>query len=302
MDGMETTGTNQPILTPCEAADFALALHDAPAGYIGRVPVPVLAYHPSASLRERREAFREVYDAIVARIGEPTLYGGSADGPNVRWRDAARTVLLSATRHHAELSVHPTEYLESEERRTFEWGGAWSADEHHDFDLLPYIWQLDRSGPGERPVERPGGRMASSLDHFESALGLLLGAWIEQLSVQVGGDWAGFSLTSGADRGRQLQISYSLPDGLHVSVDDRDGEDSPERARLMFSRGWHSRDRGWWQAEFPQPERPEAAEAARLALAELRARGTSQPNELRARDASCKDRGELLLPGLGIRN
>ncbi len=302
MDGMETTGTNQPILTPGEAADFALTLHDAPEAWIGRGPVPVLAYGPGASLRDRREAFREVYEAIVARIGEPTLYGGSADGPNIRWRDGARTVLLAGNRHRAELSVHPTDSLEADERRTFAWGGAWSADEPHDFDLLPYLWQLDRSGPGERPVEHPGGRTASSLEHFESALELMLAAWVEQLSVQVGDDWAGFCLTSGADRGRQLQISYSRPDGLHVSVDDRDGEDTHERAQVMLSRGWQSRDRGWWQAEFPEPERPETREAARLALAELRARGTKEPHELRARDVSCKDRGELLLPGLGIRH
>ncbi|MGW6458519.1 hypothetical protein ACWF94_21825 [Streptomyces sp. NPDC055078] len=299
---METTGTNQPILTPGEAAEFARALHDTPDAFAGHGPVPVLAYEPGASLRNRRESFRAVYAAIVARIGEPTLYGGSADGPNVRWRDARRIVLLSGNRHRAQLSVHDTDAFEHQELRTFEWGGAWSASEPHDFDLLPYLWQLDRTGPGESPVERTGGRMASSLEHFESALELMLAAWVEQLSVQVGGDWAGFSLTSGADRGRQLQISYALADGLHVSVDDRDGEDSPERARLMRSRGWHSRDRGWWQAEFPEPERPETAEAARLAIAELRARGTREPKDLRARDVSCKDRGELLLPGLGIRH
>ncbi|MGW4027756.1 hypothetical protein ACWEFL_00315 [Streptomyces sp. NPDC004838] len=302
MDGMETTGTNQPTLDPGRAAEFALMLHDAPGAYFGRAPVPVLAYDPMASLRERRDAFHQVYAAIVNRIGEPTVYGGSAHGPNVRWRDARRTVLLHGTTHWALLSVHNTDFLEHAEHRSFDWGGGWGAAEPHGFDLLPYIWQLDRGGPGERPVERTGGRMASCLEHFESALQLMLAAWVEQLPVQVGGDWAGFSLTSAADRGRQLQISYSLEDGLHVSVDDRDGEDSPERALLMRSRGWQSRDRGWWQAEFPEPERPETVEAARLALAELRARGTREPKELRARDVSCKDRGELLLPGLGIRH
>ncbi|GAA2225526.1 hypothetical protein GCM10010232_08400 [Streptomyces amakusaensis] len=299
---METTGTNQPTLTPGEAAQFALTLHDATATRAGHGPRAVLVHEPGASLRERRESFREVYGAIVARIGEPTLYGGSAHGPNVRWRDARRIVLLSGDCHRARLSVHDTEGMEADELRTFAWGGAWAADEPHDFDLLPYIWQLDRSGPGERPTEHTGGRTASSLEHFASALELMLGAWIEQLPVQVGGDWAGFSLTSDADRGRRIQLSYALADGLHVSVDDRDGEDTPERDRLMRSRGWHSRDRGWWQAEFPDPDRPEAAEAARLAIAELRARGTLEPKDLRARDVSCKDRGELLLPGLGIRH
>ncbi|MFF8954388.1 hypothetical protein [Streptomyces sp. NPDC014894] len=299
---METTGTDQPILPPGEAGEYALTLYDAPSATAGHGSLPVLSHAPGAPLRERRESFRRVYEAVVARIGEPTLYGGSAHGPSVRWRDARRIVLLAGDLHRARLSVHDTDALEAAEARTFDWGGAWSADEPHDFDLLPYLWQLDRSGPGERPAERVGGRTASSLEHFASALELMLAAWVEQLPVQAGGDWAGFSLTSAADRGRRLQISYALADGLHVSVDDRDGADTPERAALMRSRGWHSRDRGWWQAEFPDPERPETAEAARLALAELRARGTTGPKELRARDVSCKDRGELLLPGLGIRH
>jgi hypothetical protein len=238
----------------------------------------------------------------VARIGEPTLYGGSAEGPNVRWRDGSRLVLLAGSRNRAQLSVHSTDALEHEERRTFEYGGAWSADEPHDFNFLPYAWQLDRSGPGERPIERPGGRMASSLEHFESALELLLAAWVEQLPVQVGEDWASFCVTSGADRGRQLLVSFSLADGLHVSIDDRDGEDSPERAQLMRSRGWQFRDRGWWQTDFEDPERAEVSAVARLAVRELRARGSKEPEELRARDVSCKDRGELWLPGLGIRH
>ncbi|MFI6289263.1 hypothetical protein ACIBCM_31725 [Streptomyces sp. NPDC051018] len=302
MEGMETTGTNLPALDHGRAAEFALMLHDTPEAHLGRAPVPVLAYEPRASLRERRDAFHGVYAAIVARVGEPTIYGGSASGPNVRWRDAGRTVLLHGTAHWALLSVHDTDELERAEHRSFAWTGGWSAAEPHDFDLLPYLWQLDRGGPGERPAERTGGRMASCLEHFESALELMLAAWVEQLPVQVGRDWAGFSLTSTADRGRQLQVSYALGDGLHVSVDDRDGGDSSEHARMMHSRGWHSRDRGWWQAEFPEPERAETTEAARLAMAELRARGTREPKELRARDVSCKDRGELLLPGLGIRH
>ncbi|MCX4819548.1 hypothetical protein OG883_06420 [Streptomyces sp. NBC_01142] len=299
---MENTGTNQPILMPADAAEFARTLHDAPDPHFGRDPVQVLAYEPGASLRDRREAFRVVYEAVVTRIGEPTLYGGSAEGPNVRWRDGSRLLLLAGNGNRAQLSVHDTDALETEERRTFEYGGAWSADEPHDFDFLPYAWQLDRSGPGERPIEQPGSRMASSLEHFESALKLLLAAWVEQLPVQVGEDWASFCVTSGADRGRQLLVSFSLADGLHVSIDDRDGEDSPERAQLMQSRGWQTRDRGWWQTDFEVPERAEVSAVARLAVAELRARGTQEPEELRARDVSCKDRGELWLPGLGIRH
>lgn len=301
MGDMETTGTNRPILDPDAAADLARALFDTPGEFIGRAPVPVLSFEPGSPLRRRRECFGEVYGAIVARLGEPTLYGGSACGPDVRWRDGGRTVLLNGTGHWALLSVHDTALLEAAERRSFSWGGAWTITEPHDVDLLPYLWRLDRGGPGERPAEHPSARPMPGLDHFESALALLLGAWIEQLPVQVGDDWAHFTLTSAADRGRRLQVSYGIEDGLVVSVDDRDGPCSPEHERLMRSRGWHSHDRGWWQAEFPDPDLADAAEGARIVLTELRARGTVSPDQLRARDITCRDRGELLLPGLGIR-
>ncbi|MGV9313874.1 hypothetical protein ACWDR0_17045 [Streptomyces sp. NPDC003691] len=298
---METTGTNRPIRDPDTAAALARALHERPGEFIGRDPVPVLSFEPGASLRDRREALGPVYGAIVARTGEPTLRGGSARGPDVRWRDARRTVLLSGAGPWALLSVHDTAALEAAERRSFDWGGAWSRDEPHDPGLLPYLWRLDRGGPGEPPADYPAGCPLPGLDHFASALELLLAAWVEQLPVQVGDDWAAFTLTSSADRGRRFQLSYARRDGLLVSVDDRDGEDSPERGLLMRARGWHCRDRGWWQSEFPDPDRSQAAEAARTVLTELRARGTAAPDQLRARDASCRDRGTLLLPGLGIR-
>lgn len=301
MGGMETTGGNQLIRDPGTAAAFARALHETPGDFIGRDPVPVLSFEPGASLRDRREAFGAVYGAIVARTGEPTLHGGSARGPDIRWRDPRRTVLLSGAGTWALLSVHDTDLLEAAERRSFDWGGAWSPAEPHDVGLLPYLWRLDRSGPGEPPADYPTGRPVAGLDHFASALELLLAAWVEQLPVQVGDDWAAFTLTSSADRGRRFHLSYARGDGLLVSVDDRDGGDSPERGDLMRSRGWHSHDRGWWQAEFPDPDRPHTAEAARTVLAELYARGTSAPSQLRVRDASCRDRGTLLLPGLGIR-
>lgn len=296
------TGTDQPTLSPADAAEFAQQLHDTAGPHIGRPPVPVLVYEPGASLRERREAFRSVYEAVVARIGEPTLYGGSSGGPNVRWRGSGRLVLLSGDRQRAQLSVHDTVVLEEEEHRTFEWGGAWTGGEPHDFDFLPYVWQLDRGGPGERPTTRPGGRLAAGLDHVESSLELLLAAWVEQLAVQVGTDWTSFCLTSAADRGRQLLVSYSLEDGLHASIDDRDAPDGQERAQLMLARGWQSCDRGWWQTDFADPDRADAAALARLVVTELRARGTREPEELRARDVSCKDRGDMWLPGLGVRH
>ncbi|MGW7364600.1 hypothetical protein ACWGI8_14515 [Streptomyces sp. NPDC054841] len=289
------------VTTPAAAAELAQQLHDAPEGHFGRPPVEVVSYRPGATPVERREAFREVYDALVARIGEPTLYGGSARGPGVRWRDDSRLVLLSGDRFGARLSVHRPEELEDEERRRFEWGGAWSVDEPEDFDLLPYSWQLYRNGPGARPVARPGARLASRWDHLETALELMLAAWAEQLPVQVPGDWAGFTIRCSRDWGRDLVVSYSPGEGLGVAVDDRDAEQGPERERQMRERGWQTRDKGWWQSAFPDSEEGAAAAAARLAVGELRARGAVTPDELVARDVGVNDRGELWLPGLGIR-
>ncbi|ALC20678.1 hypothetical protein ACH46N_17930 [Streptomyces pristinaespiralis] len=302
MADMEYRGIHQTALTPADAAEFARMLHDAPGPHLGRAPVPVLVHEPDTTPAGRRHALQGVYDAIVARIGEPTLYGGSAQGPSVRWRDGRRTVLLAGDRQQVGLSVHDTLTLEGEERRAFEWRGAWSGGEPYDPAFLPYVWQLDRSGPGERPTSRPGGRPAADLAQFQYGLQLLLAAWVEQLPVQVGTDWASFCLTSAVDRGRQLLVSYSLEDGLQASIDDRDGENGEDRAGTMLARGWQSRDRGWWQTDFADPGPDDAADLAALVVTELCARGTRAPEELRARDVSCKDRGELWLPGLGVRH
>lgn len=61
---------------------------DAPA-------VLVAAYPPGSGRVVRREAVRPVYAAVVAEIGEPTLYGGSAAGPSVRWHTGSHVVLLA---------------------------------------------------------------------------------------------------------------------------------------------------------------------------------------------------------------
>ncbi|MER6998892.1 hypothetical protein [Streptomyces sp. NPDC000410] len=289
------------VITPAEAADLAELFHGEPEEHFGRPPITVVSYEPGVTPRARREAFREVYQAIVARVGEPTLYGGSAYGPNVRWRDDSRLVLLAGDRFGAALAVHRPEPLEYEEHRIFEWGGAWSADEPHDFDLLPYVWQLYRNGPGRRPPVRAGGRTAASWDHLECALGLMLAAWAEQLPVQVPGEWAGLTIRSSRDRGRQLTVGYSPDEGLGVAIDDRDAEQGPQREREMRARGWQTRDKGWWQSAFPDTEAGAAAAAARLAVMELRARGALAPDELMADDVGVNDRGELWLPGLGIR-
>ncbi|MFC5804829.1 hypothetical protein [Streptomyces formicae] len=301
--GASHTGESEIITvgTPAEAARLAELLHDGPEAHFGRPPVTVVSYGARTAPVQRREAFREVYEAIVARIGEPTLYGGSTRGPSIRWRDGRRLVLLAGDRFGAGLSVHRPETLEDEEHRRFAWGGAWSAAEPQDVDLLPYSWQLYRSGPGERPAARPAAPLAGSWEHLERALGLMLAAWAEQLPVQVPGEWAGFTLVSGRDPLRQLVVSYSPDEGLAVAVDDRDAGQGPEHARQMWERGWHTHDRGWWQSAFPETHEASPAVTARLTVTELRTRGAVAPDELTAQDIGVNNRGELWLPGLGIR-
>ncbi|TLQ43593.1 hypothetical protein [Streptomyces marianii] len=284
-----------------EIAEIAEHLHGSPREHLGGPPVAIVHHRPEATRLERREAFREVYGPIVATIGEPTLYGGSAWGPSVRWRDEGRLVLLSGDRFRVTLSVHRPEELERGEHHCFTWGGARSAGEPHDFDLLPYSWQLYRGGPGEWPGERPDHRLAGDWEQWESALELLLAAWAEQLPVQVPGDWAGITVVADRDPGRDLVVSYSPGEGLEVAIDDRDAPQGPERDRLMRECGWHGHDRGWWHSAFPEADERSAAAAARLAISELRSRGAAGPQELAAREAGVDDRGELWLPGLGIR-
>ncbi|GBQ01583.1 hypothetical protein SSP531S_30230 [Streptomyces spongiicola] len=283
------------------AAEIARRLHRSPWDHLGGPPVAIVHHPPEATRMERREAFREVYGPIVAAIGEPTLYGGSALGPSVRWRDADRLVLLSGDRFHVTLSVHRPEELEGGEYRCFTWGGAWSKDRQHDFDLLPYSWQLYRGGPGESPWRRPDHRLAGDWEQLESALELLLAAWAEQLPVQVPGDWAGFTVVADRDPGRDLVVSYSPGEGLGVAIDDRDAKQCPERDWLMRQCGWHGHDRGWWHSAFPEAAENSPTAAARLAVTELRSRGALGPQELSAREAGVDGRGELWLPGLGIR-
>ncbi|MEI5006119.1 hypothetical protein RB196_01010 [Streptomyces sp. PmtA] len=69
----------------------------------------------------------------------------------------------------------------------------------------------------------------------------------------------------------------------------------------MRACGWQGHDRGWWHSAFPEAAESAPAAAARLAVTELRTRGAAGPQELSAREAGVDDRGELWLPGLGIR-
>ncbi|MFI6641076.1 hypothetical protein [Streptomyces sp. NPDC050504] len=286
-------------MTAADVAELAHTYFTSPEAHFGKPPAEVARYGNMGTLPDRRETFRRVYEAVVGRIGEPTLLGGSADGPSVRWRSDERLVLLAADGFAVRLSVHVTDELEGEENRTFKWGGAWSANEPHDFDMLPYIWQLDREGPGTAPSFWPGGRLAACWEHLEEALRLMLAAWAEQIPVQVPGDWASFSLLVKPDGRRRLLVSLQ-DDELFLRIDDRTGEDTPERAAEMKERGWQVRTAYDWEATFPEPDEKTAAAAARLIVAEVRARGAQEVKDLEPYDVSCNDHGIFTLPGLGV--
>ncbi|AXL91937.1 hypothetical protein C4J65_29325 [Streptomyces sp. CB09001] len=259
----------------------------------------VLSYPSGATLVERRAAFGELYDAVVGRIGHPTLYGGSATGPGVRWRDERRLLALNGDRAGAWLEVHDTEELETEEHRTFKWGGPWNAEEPPDYTHLPYLWQLHRGGPGWSPSVYPGGRLAPDLGHLLEALTLLLGSLVEHLPPQVGLNWAGLVITH---RNRDsVRVAFDPEAGLRVLRTDRAQEDSAERAEAMRAMGWRTRERWGWSTAFPETDEDFAERAARLIVDQLRADGVTLPGEeCGLRDVTCNDSGTLDLYGAGI--
>ncbi|MFD7335431.1 hypothetical protein ACFV98_05435 [Streptomyces violascens] len=155
-------------------------------------PFTILTHEPRGGLVERREALRPVYEAIVARVGPPTLLGGTTHGPSVRWSNDERTLLLSGDHDKATLSVHRAE--------------AFARDEFWEFDrgLLPHTWQLDRKGPGSDPGWTFNGHAAA--DDWESAqeqLAGMLASWAEHIPVQAPGDWVACSIWASRDWGAQ---------------------------------------------------------------------------------------------------
>jgi hypothetical protein len=70
-----TTGTVHE-----NAADIAERLLTHDDAELDR-PLTILTHAEGSSLMQRRAALRPVYEAIVARIGQPTLLGGTTHGP-----------------------------------------------------------------------------------------------------------------------------------------------------------------------------------------------------------------------------
>ncbi|WP_159029222.1 hypothetical protein [Streptomyces viridochromogenes] len=271
----------------------------------GPDPVTVLTYPAGADRLARREALRPVYEAIVARIGPPTLLGGSVAGPSVRWCTRERIVLLSGDRNRVELSVHDADKFVDDEWNAFERTRPGRKGEPHRFDALPYTWQLDRKGPGNAPGWTYNGVMvAGSWDHAVTGLELMLGSWVEQYPVQSPGDWIGFTLWTSRDWRRDMIVSYSPADHgreLAVCIHDRGIEQTGERQAQMRERGWRTLDEHqWWRTALPETDPDAPRLIAELTIAECLARKATCPAELRAHDISAGDNGELWLTGLGL--
>ncbi|KUO05637.1 hypothetical protein [Streptomyces caeruleatus] len=295
------TGSTDPA---AQAATAAEALFTS-TGDTGLEPVTVLTYPAGADRLARREALRPVYEAVVARIGKPTLLGGSAGGPSVRWCTAERVLLLSGDPAHVELSVHEARTFEDEEWNTFDGTDLGRKGQPHRFGELPYTWQLDRKGPGKATSWTYNGVMvAHGWDHAVTGLELMLAAWVEQYPVQAPGDWIGFNLWTARDWRRDMIVSYSPGDQgreLAVGIHDRGAEQTEERQARMRERGWQILDEHqWWRTALPETDPDAPRRIAELTIAECRARGATGPNELRAHDISAGDDGELWLTGLGL--
>ncbi|WP_406490604.1 hypothetical protein OHB06_00940 [Streptomyces sp. NBC_01604] len=291
--------------TPEAAADLAHAMFTEPGRELGREATTILTHAPDTGLVQRREAFRPVYEAIVERIGQPTLLGGAAYGPSVRWCTAERLLLLSGDHGHAALSVHDTHAFARQEWFTFDSTPGSTPDGAHRLGDLPYTWQLDRKGPGQAPSWTYNGmRVADNWEHAQSALELMLASWAEQIPVQAPGDWVGFQLRSARDWNRDMVIAYTHRDHGHefyAAIYDRDSEQTPQRAAQMRERGWQDLDEHQrWRIRLPETDPQAPATIARVVIADVRARGATCPDELTAWDVSAGDHGDLRVPGIGV--
>ncbi|MEW1724859.1 hypothetical protein [Streptomyces sp. NPDC093109] len=275
-----------------DAADRAENLLNHDDAELDR-PFTILTHAEGSGPVERREALRPVYEAVVARIGEPTLLGGTTHGPSVRWSNRERTLLLSGDHSATTLSAHRTESFGRDE--------FWSFDSGR----LPYTWQLDRKGPGHDAGWTFNGHSASSSwAAAEERLTGLLASWAEHIPVQAPGDWVGLKLWASRDRGRTMIVSFNPSDTnaeFHVLIEDRDHEQTPERAAEMRARGWQDVDEHRrWNIRLPETDPTAAAVLTRVIIADLRARGTTCPAEVTAWDISAGDNGELWVPGIGV--
>lgn len=261
-----------------------------------RPPVELGLHSASASTSSATEGLRQAIGAVSQRLGSPTLYGGSATGPTVRWRTASHTVILDsprATDGGLQLSVRRTEALERSEADRFRRAAASTED-------LPFLWQWQPSPAAPPPPPAP---VAPDWASLRASLEALLRAWCDQLEAQLGQDDAGFDIVvSAGGRPRRLVVLVSPADSLTVLVDDRDGTHGDDRAAEMTGRGWQDFIplHCWWGSYYERTSAGAAA-AAHLIVTEVRARGAQSPHDLRLADVGAGEgEGLLTLPGLGI--
>ncbi|GFE25735.1 hypothetical protein Sliba_61880 [Streptomyces nigrescens] len=281
-------------------ADLAERLHHRPSARdFERPPITVRDQSKGFPAERRKAVAREVLGAVIGRIGPPTLYGGAATGPVVRWRSEEQTVLLDRGAQGMQLSVRHTAELESQEAAGFERGEC--ADPAAYYGRLPYLWLLYR-GSGSPPLTLPAVETAPDWHWLEESLTALLGAWWEQLPAQIGQDTAGFNIVPRSGQESALEtvsVLCSEAEGVMLLVDDREVPGGTPDA-VMEARGWRGRIMGWWQRDFYDLGAEGAGAAARMAVQELRLRGVPSPDGLGVGEVRCEDGGLLVLPGLAI--
>ncbi|MER7851428.1 hypothetical protein ABTZ98_02570 [Streptomyces bacillaris] len=260
-------------------------------------PVALGIRSASPGARSAAEGLRQAIGAVSESLGPPTLYGGNATGPTIRWRTPSHTVILDsrdASEGGLQLSVRRTEALELSEADRFRHAtGLDTAD-------LPFLWQWQPTPTAPPPPSAPVARDWTSL---RASLEALLRAWCKQLEAQLGQDDAGFDIVVDAEgKPRRLVVLVSPADSLTVLVDDRDGAESDDHHAEMTGRGWQDFIplHRWWGASFERTSAGAAA-AAELIGTELRARGAQAPHDLRLADVGAGEgHGLLVLPALGI--
>ncbi|MFE7559395.1 hypothetical protein [Kitasatospora sp. NPDC057500] len=274
-DGYADIRTGDPVFAP----SFATRVSFVRPGPEGTYDVLDLHRFDELPLtpEHRREVFGEVFRAVCAVLGEPTLFGGGPDGPDVRWREAGengRVLRLLCEGRRIRLETEPAAELEEGERIAFEYGGPAGSDGPSDFPMLRYSWQLHlaHQAPGGTADVLPGGRLALTLPHLREGLECLLAAWIEQLPVQRPGEKVTFAIAAPQISGG-LSVAYSTGKGVLLRVGPRPGEPA-EVAAAMTADGWQPSGNRF-KAEFRTPTRATAGEVAALITAELAARGIS---------------------------
>ncbi len=313
-DGYVDISTADPLCVPSFALR-ASVLRKAREGSYDVLDLHRFELGPS-TLEHRRAVFGEIYRAVCAVLGEPTMFGGGPDGPDVRWREAGadgRLLRLLCGGRRVRLETEPAAAFEQDEHNIFEWGGpAGGPDGPSDFPRLPYSWQLHMpvQAPGGTADVLPGGRLALSLPHLREGLECLLAAWIEQLPVQRPGEKAMFTIAAPQISGG-LSVTYSAVKGVLLRVGPRPG-DLDEVAAAMTADGWQPSGRRF-KAEYKVPTEETAREVAALITTELAARGINGdsgfglgPGHITARrpgiglSPQLADHGFLRVTGLGL--